>query len=135
MSSFPAICKDEMIPQLRNSINTSFKKVITESENDLLNAFRWTPNHHRHSSIVNQGTINLFKNSAWLAQAMILGAFLVTTAFGQSGSLRGLVTDQHGAVVPGATVTARGPNDRSKTAITDQSGCYSIVGLPPGSYS
>ncbi|HEX6729124.1 MAG TPA: carboxypeptidase-like regulatory domain-containing protein, partial [Pyrinomonadaceae bacterium] len=69
---------------------------------------------------MNQGTINLFKNSARLAQAMILGMFLVTTAFGQSGSLRGFVTDQHGAVVPGATVTARGPNEIIRTATTDQ---------------
>ena len=85
--------------------------------------------------MVNQGNINFFKNSARLAQAMILGMCLVTTAFGQSGSLKGFVTDQHGAVVQGATVTARGPNEIIKTAITDQSGFYSISGLPPGSYS
>ena len=66
---------------------------------------------------------------------MLLCMFLVTSAFGQSGSLRGFVTDQHGAVVPGATVTSRGPNDTVKTAITDQTGFYSISGLPPGSYS
>src|SRR5829696_4286533 len=65
---------------------------------------------------------------------MILGVFLVTTAFGQSGSLKGFVTDQHGAVVQGATVAARGPNEIVKTATTDQSGFYAITGLPPGRY-
>src|SRR5687768_15733578 len=70
-----------------------------------------------------------------LVQATILLVFLSSGVFAQSGSLRGFVTDQQGAVVPGATVTARGPNDIIKTAITDQSGFYSISGLPPGSYS
>ena len=67
-------------------------------------------------------------------QATILLVFFSSGVFAQSSSLRGFVTDQHGAVVPGATVTARGPNI-VKTATTDQSGSYSISGLPPGTYS
>ena len=54
-------------------------------------------------------TMNPRAIAARLVQAMMLGMFLATTAFGQSGLLRGFVTDQHGAVVPGATVAARGP--------------------------
>src|SRR5215213_7900096 len=67
--------------------------------------------------------------------AIILLAFLATTVFAQSLSLKGIVTDQNGAVVPGAIVSARGPNGLVKTGKTDQSGLYSIGGLVPGPYT
>jgi len=56
--------------------------------------------------------------------------------FGQPGSgiVRGVITDESGALVPGAKVTvsnARGPV-KSVTAAGD--GNYSVTGLPPGRY-
>src|SRR5215211_3787707 len=67
-----------------------------------------------------------------LIAATTLLIFLATVALAQSTSLKGIVTDQNGAVVPGAIVSARGPNGLLKTAKTDQSGLYSIGGLVPG---
>jgi len=51
------------------------------------------------------------------------------------GALKGTVTDAAGASVPGVTVTVssltlQGPRE----AVTDSSGAYVILGLPPGSY-
>lgn len=52
-----------------------------------------------------------------------------------SADLVGTVIDPSGAVVPGATVTARSKaTNISKTSTTDASGEYKIIGLPPGDY-
>src|ERR1700720_569395 len=55
-------------------------------------------------------------------------------ASAQTGSLRGQVTDQSGAVVPAAKVTLNGPGGLVKTARADDSGWYSFSSLPPGDY-
>src|SRR6185295_11920964 len=60
-------------------------------------------------------------------------------AFGQAQSnaadLTGVVRDQSGAVVVGATVTARNPDTNySRAATTDGDGFYQITNLPPGTY-
>jgi len=60
-----------------------------------------------------------------------------TTAFGQgtSASLTGQVTDNSGAVVPGATVTATNTDTSlAQTATTNGEGIYLIMPLPPGHY-
>src|ERR1051326_2812140 len=61
----------------------------------------------------------------------------VLPAFAQYGaSIQGTVTDQTGAVVPNATVTAT--NDATgvaKTATSSDSGYYRVAGLPPGIYT
>ncbi len=52
-----------------------------------------------------------------------------------SASLSGRVTDQTGAVVSGATVTATSLDTGvSRTTITDQAGRYELVALPIGQY-
>ena len=53
----------------------------------------------------------------------------------QPGTLRGQVTDASGASVPGAAVTATGPNGIVKAAQTRADGTYSIAGLPAGTYT
>ncbi len=60
-------------------------------------------------------------------------------AFGQSQSnaadLQGFVKDGTGAVVTGATVTARNPStNASRSATTNEEGFYQIVNLTPGDY-
>ena len=51
-------------------------------------------------------------------------------------SFSGVVFDQHGAVVPGATVTARlMGTETARTAVTDGAGRYRLVELPPGVYA
>jgi hypothetical protein len=74
-----------------------------------------------------------------LALASILALLFLggTTAFGQgtSASLTGQVTDNSGAVVPGATVTATNTDTSlAQTATTNGEGIYLIAPLPPGHY-
>jgi len=52
-----------------------------------------------------------------------------------SAVLSGRVTDQSGAVVPGASVTATSQeNGLTCTAVTNQSGIYELLALPVGRY-
>jgi len=71
--------------------------------------------------------------SLMLCSLIVLG-FASTVAFAQAGSLRGQVTDQNGAVVAGAKITARGPAGILKTTTTDGNGSYSFTGLASGDY-
>lgn len=50
------------------------------------------------------------------------------------GSIRGVVTDPSGALVPGVSVNASAPGAPSKNAKTDAQGRYSVIGLSPGIY-
>jgi carboxypeptidase family protein len=63
---------------------------------------------------------------------------LPSPSFGQAlGSVAGVVKDASGAVLPGVTVEAASPAliEKVRTAVTDGSGQYSIVSLPPGTYT
>src|SRR5215212_9044389 len=52
-----------------------------------------------------------------------------------SADLNGTVTDPSGAVVPGATVTARDTaTGITRSATSDESGEFKFIGLPPGEY-
>src|SRR5579885_1060242 len=51
-----------------------------------------------------------------------------------TGTLRGQLKDESGAVIPGATVVAAGAGVR-KTAGTQADGSYVLAGLPPGQYT
>jgi hypothetical protein len=74
-----------------------------------------------------------------LVLALILALLFLggSAAFGQgtSASLTGQVTDNSGAVVPGATVTATNTDTSlAQTATTNGEGIYLIAPLPPGHY-
>ena len=64
----------------------------------------------------------------------LLILFAPSLVLAQTGALRGLVTDQNGAVITGAKVTVSGPSGLIKTTHTDKTGSYSFTGLPPGDY-
>src|SRR5437016_9563502 len=70
------------------------------------------------------------KHIYWL----LLILFVSSSAFAQTGSLRGQVTDQNGAVVSGAKVTVNGPSGLVRTTNSDKTGSYSFTGLPVGDY-
>ena len=53
----------------------------------------------------------------------------------QTASLRGQITDESGAVIPGATVTLNGPSGTVKTTTSGSDGAYSFTALAPGSYT
>jgi len=74
-----------------------------------------------------------------LALTIVCGLLISGVALAQTQSnaadLRGVVRDQSGAVVSGATITARNPaTNISKTTTSNDEGSYLIVSLPPGEY-
>src|SRR6266567_8096515 len=70
------------------------------------------------------------KHIFWL----LLLLFVSSSALAQTGSLRGLVSDQNGAVVAGARVTVNGPSGLVRSTNSDKTGSYSFTGLPAGDY-
>src|SRR5438874_6262145 len=56
------------------------------------------------------------------------------SAFAQTVSVRGQITDESGAVIPGAKVALHGPAGLVKTATAASDGTYSFTGLAPGEY-
>ncbi|HWX24293.1 MAG TPA: carboxypeptidase-like regulatory domain-containing protein, partial [Vicinamibacteria bacterium] len=53
-----------------------------------------------------------------------------------TGNIVGTVTDDSGAVLPGATVTVSGPTIvGTEVAVSSDKGLYRIAALPPGNYS
>ena len=53
-----------------------------------------------------------------------------------TGDIRGVITDGTGAVLPGVTVTLRGPAvPGAPTAVTNETGLYRFPNLPPGTYT
>jgi hypothetical protein len=53
----------------------------------------------------------------------------------EKGAITGTVTDQTGAVLPGATATITSGSGLTQTATTNDRGEYSVPGLPAGTYS
>ena len=77
------------------------------------------------------------------AKSLVTLAFLLLLApvhaFAQAGgaSFTGIVKDASGAVLPGVTVEASSPalTEKTRTAVSDGSGQYRIIDLPPGTYT
>src|SRR4029078_8096690 len=68
--------------------------------------------------------------------AIVLLAALDVSAQTGDGSLRGFVKDEQGAVLPGVTVTTTSPAlIRPVTSVTDASGYYRLLNLPPGTFA
>lgn len=77
----------------------------------------------------------------YLSRLALSAAFLILCALGTfaqdttSGSIRGIVTDEQGAVVAGATVEARNTaTNFSRTFTTDDEGRFTLLSIPPGVY-
>ena len=74
-----------------------------------------------------------------LAILVLARGLLGLTAFAQSntdGAIGGTVTDQSGAVIPGATVKATNMGTNAvSTATSDGAGRFRVIQLKPGSYS
>jgi hypothetical protein len=54
---------------------------------------------------------------------------------GGTAQLRGVVTDEQGAGLPGVTVTVRAASFSPLVGVTDARGAFTFVGMPPGSYA
>jgi hypothetical protein len=66
----------------------------------------------------------------WLAICL-----LARPAFAQTTALGGVVTDESGAIVPGASVTLTGPAGVLKMAMASSDGSFSFADLPAGNYT
>ena len=64
---------------------------------------------------------------------LILSA--AVSLFAQNSTLRGVVTDESGAVVPAAAVTLTGSDGVERTAAADARGAYIFPSVPPGDYT
>jgi len=56
-------------------------------------------------------------------------------AQGQTATIRGQVTDESGAVIPGAKVTLRGLSNQIKTVTAASDGSFTVPGPAPGDYT
>jgi len=78
-------------------------------------------------------------NKRFLTQLLpvaLLVLFATANLFAQgTGTLRGQVLDPSGAVVAGATVTAKSASGQTATATSNSQGVYEIKGLAPGAYA
>jgi hypothetical protein len=69
-----------------------------------------------------------------IQRILIAAVLFAGSVFGQTGVLRGVVTDESGAVVPGAQVTARGAAGVIKYTTSGIDGTWSLTGIPFGAY-
>ena len=65
---------------------------------------------------------------------LLLLAWAAAPAAAQDGAIAGRVADETGAVLPGATITLRGPGEARVTA-SDGNGGYAFPAVAPGDYS
>ena len=67
---------------------------------------------------------------------LVVGGLLATTAWSQVGNIRGTVTDETGAVLPGATVTIHSESiiGGSREQVTNELGVYRFISIPIGTY-
>ena len=78
---------------------------------------------------------NPSRMARWWWSAAVLAILAPATASAQDAELQGIVRDQSGAVVPGASVTIVAPaNGARRTFTTDAAGHYVFSFLGPGEY-
>ena len=74
-----------------------------------------------------------------LAALLSVGAWAAAPAdaqVGAEGTVRGVVRDEQGGILPGVTVTARSPTVAKATvAVSDGDGGYRLINLAPGDYT
>jgi carboxypeptidase family protein len=83
-----------------------------------------------NSSSAFRRAASLFVLTCWLIPA-------AATAQTLGGGIAGIVSDTSGAVLPGVSVEASSPVliEKTRVAISDTAGRFSVVNLPPGTYT
>src|SRR5438094_2288741 len=69
-----------------------------------------------------------------LLLGVIVSIFFSSVLFAQTATLRGTVTDESGAIVPGAKITLTASSGTASTAVAGADGSYSFTGIAPGDY-
>src|SRR5437660_4983704 len=91
--------------------------------------------HLARSSGCGGGSMNVDRSSRWLVLILPLMAILGegTTAQEYRGVILGRAVDSSGAIILGATITAKGPQ-QTYISKTNSSGDFSIPFVQPGKY-
>jgi hypothetical protein len=73
----------------------------------------------------------------WLLLLSLALSLLSPALYGQAGAgtLHGVISDESGAVVPGAKITVSSPSGPVKSGASGDDGNYTITGLAPGRYT
>src|SRR5947199_1752850 len=69
-----------------------------------------------------------------LLHVVIVSLFFSSVLFAQNATLRGTVTDDSGAIVPGVKITLTANSGTVNTAVAAGDGSYSFTGIAPGDY-
>ncbi len=68
--------------------------------------------------------------------ALVVSTAIGPSAYAQNAQIVGIVKDASGAVIPGASISARNVDTGlTRTAVTDGQGEYRVPSLPPGRYA
>ena len=75
--------------------------------------------------------------SSRLMLMVFAGLTMVSSAVYAQGTITGVVEDTSGALLPGVTVEVASPAliEQLRAVVTDGTGQYRVVGLPPGTYT
>jgi hypothetical protein len=76
----------------------------------------------------------LYRSFGFSSLTLLLCLASALTAMAQSTPLRGRVSDETGAVIPGATITATDRTGRAFSTKSSSDGSYSLTAIPPGTY-
>ena len=81
--------------------------------------------------------MSVMKKVSWFVAVLLFGLSVSTNAFAQvSASILGTVTDQTGALIPGAEVLATNVNTGIETLrVTNETGSYNIPSVQAGTYT
>src|SRR5437870_8450592 len=69
----------------------------------------------------------------WVLRVFVC-LFFSSALFAQTGTLRGVVTDESGAIVPGAKITLTANAGTPNAAVAGDDGSYSFTGITSGEY-
>ncbi len=80
--------------------------------------------------LVTAGRLRIF-----LLLLLVVGLPLTAMAQTGTGRITGVVTDSTGGVLPGVTVSVKGPDNAVRSTVSDSNGKYIIEKLAPGTYT
>jgi Carboxypeptidase regulatory-like domain len=78
--------------------------------------------------------MHLYKSIRFSTVTLLLYLVSALTALAQNTPLRGRVSDETGAVIPGATITATDATGKAFSATSSSDGSYTLTAIPPGTY-
>jgi len=76
----------------------------------------------------------LYGSIRFISVTLLLYLVSALTALAQNTPLRGRVSDETGAVIPGATITATDPTGKTFSTTSSSDGSYLLTAIPPGTY-